>query len=837
MGAEGKPSGRFKIRHAGFLAFSFLVLALILHGIARLREKPGLPFSWAEEGLHLVVSRIDAAGAGIHSSDVILKVGGFPVRRSRDVEFALDGMRSGDVVTVAIRRAGMETDLPVVTDRWYTRTFIVINFILTFPIWLIGNFVLFRKFDEKPARMLYFLAQCLSLSIGIGAAYLPAGQGSFHFLLPVCYYLVYPVFPALLLNFTFIFPKEKRWITPRMLQTVLPYVPAAVFIPLLLVSHQKAMVTHRIENYERYFRVFTCHRVYLLVFFALSIITLFHSYFTGWCKSDKNKIRWIFWGMAVGSMPFMLFWTLPQILGYPPLLPEELVNLVLLVVPFSFAIAIVKYQAFDIDVLIRGSLVYFILTGLIAGLYLFLVGLIGDVLLENNPRINHFVIVGFTLVAAILFDPVKQKLQTFVDKTFYRKKYDYKQATQTFGLNMASASSASRVFELLIENVEQTLQVKQAAILRFSGGHLVPDQTRGFSVEEKSFLCFEGDGEPIGELRVQRLPVVRRGRVDSGDVVFFPENPTLDRSGIEVLMPFGNASETVGCLALGRKLSGLRYSEDDLDLLSALLVEASMTLERIGFQESAIQERTKSERFEKLNQLKSDFISHVSHELRTPLTSILASVHNLIDGIPEQPAPATAEVLERIRGSSHYLNRMICNLLDVTRIEADRLDLRSQRVSLEGMVQKTVQVMDPIAAEKGIKIQAERLGAFDVQADPDALQQILFNLVENAIKYSPKNRFVFIRAVRREGGSDSMDAGRKRIEISVRDEGDGLPEGKKEAIFNRFERVSKPGQSRKKGLGLGLYISRKLVEAMGGHIRAENHPERGSVFTFVLPGA
>lgn len=204
------------------------------------------------------------------------------------------------------------------------------------------------------------------------------------------------------------------------------------------------------------------------------------------------------------------------------------------------------------------------------------------------------------------------------------------------------------------------------------------------------------------------------------------------------------------------------------------------------------------------------------------------SVQNLLDGIPEKPSPRLQEYLIGIHDSSAHLSRMIENLLDVSKIEADRIEISPERVPLAEIISTAVQAIAPVTAKKNIHIQTETLGDLCVQADRDAVQEILLNLLENAIKHSPEGK-----AVRVKTRITDEDAG--MVALSVCDEGAGIPFEKQKTIFEKFERVIQEKRAREKGLGLGLYITKKLVEAQGGTIGVRSEVGKGSTFTFTLP--
>lgn len=225
-----------------------------------------------------------------------------------------------------------------------------------------------------------------------------------------------------------------------------------------------------------------------------------------------------------------------------------------------------------------------------------------------------------------------------------------------------------------------------------------------------------------------------------------------------------------------------------------------------------------------VDRLKSEFVSMVSHELRTPLTAIQGSL-GLISGGALGPLPAAAgRMLEIASISAHRLNRLVDDILDIERIESGVLVLQPGRQSAREVVDAAVEQMQVLAAEAGVEV---RVGAVDgaVHADPDRAAQTLINLIGNALKFSYPGGLVEI----------SADQQAEVVEFRVSDQGRGIPEDRLERIFNRFEQVDSSDAREKGGFGLGLAISRSLVERSGGRIWASNNAERGATLHFTLP--
>lgn len=221
-----------------------------------------------------------------------------------------------------------------------------------------------------------------------------------------------------------------------------------------------------------------------------------------------------------------------------------------------------------------------------------------------------------------------------------------------------------------------------------------------------------------------------------------------------------------------------------------------------------------------VDQLKSALVSTVSHELRTPLTMIRGFAELLATrDLKEQQS---REALQQISVSAERLSRLIDDLLSVSRIEAGRLVVRSEPLELADAVGEAIATLPPDREAR-----VELNGATAVLADPDMLVQILTNLTSNAAKYSPPGCPVFVEC-RRNGPV---------VEISVRDEGIGLSETEVSHLFEKFYRVERAEVRRAGGTGLGLYITKHLVELQGGQIWVRSEPGQGSTFTFTLPAS
>ncbi len=251
------------------------------------------------------------------------------------------------------------------------------------------------------------------------------------------------------------------------------------------------------------------------------------------------------------------------------------------------------------------------------------------------------------------------------------------------------------------------------------------------------------------------------------------------------------------------------------------------------------------DRLRELDRLKSNFLATVSHELRTPLTSIIGYSEMLLEGIAGEIKGEQREFVGTIREKGEQLLTLIRGLLDLSKLESGTMSLRKAQTEVAPLLRDVAATMTPHAKKKGIVIAADAEAPLPVLwADGERLRQVLLNLVENAIKFTPTGGTVRMHAKMtamssappgEDGGLVLLGARRSAVEIRVSDTGIGIPEGERDRVFDAFYQVDSSSTREQGGTGLGLSIVRRLVEGHEGTVRVEANQPQGAMFVVTIP--
>jgi signal transduction histidine kinase len=227
-----------------------------------------------------------------------------------------------------------------------------------------------------------------------------------------------------------------------------------------------------------------------------------------------------------------------------------------------------------------------------------------------------------------------------------------------------------------------------------------------------------------------------------------------------------------------------------------------------------------------VDRMKSEFIATVSHELRTPITSINGALGLVLGGATGPVPEAQEDLLKIARTNADRLIRLVNDVLDLSRVDAGRLDLRRETTDLNGAVKLAVQELDGVRRRRGLNVHLSLEPSLPpINADPHRIGQVMINLVGNAYKFSDQGASIRVQTSQING----------HLQVQVIDDGPGIPEGHLESIFDRFHRAPGKASDKAGGTGLGLAIARSIIEEHDGRIWAESQPGQGATFSFSLP--
>jgi signal transduction histidine kinase len=336
--------------------------------------------------------------------------------------------------------------------------------------------------------------------------------------------------------------------------------------------------------------------------------------------------------------------------------------------------------------------------------------------------------------------------------------------------------------------------------------------------------------QPAGASDALRRAIQDRQPLQIADIRDEPPSPVREiamRAGFRarLVVPLVGADRVVGALVIRRKQPG-SFRKDTIQLLQTFAAHSVLAIQNARlFREI----EDKSHQLQLASEHKSQFVSSVSHELRTPLNAIIGLTDMLVTNAARFGTEKAQEPLQRVNRAGTHLLGLINQVLDLSKIEAGKLELNPQTVVLAPLINDVISTAGQLAEQNKNRLVVDakdNLGALTV--DPMRLRQILLNLLSNACKFTKAGE-VMLRARR-------MADGRDWIELAVADTGIGMTSEQQAKLFEEFTQADRTTAQRFGGTGLGLAITRKLARMMGGDVTVASEPGKGSVFTVRLPG-
>ena len=744
------------------------------------------------------------------------RVGATLVDSPAELRFIAQSRPAGSIIEVLSSDGGLlRTHLAPQLSRFH---FGII--LLEGLVFLAVNLLVFApRVDRGPVRDLYWCTLLYGIATMINGPYFPRARAWTEWAMPVVWIACLTVLPVLLFRMAQTFPRERKLLVrrPGLMRGL--WITAAVLIAWQTATLFRYFLDPRPGVWQGTLLPRSLSEAFLVAALGLGCLTLYRSGRKLELSREREQTKWLLWGFTIGVTPYVFLRTLPRLAGLESTIPPELDRIFELAIPVALTFAVVRYRFLDIDIVIRRSLIYGILAGVLAGVYL-LVGVVAaHWIAERIPQYAVAMQILAVALPVILYVPTRRWIGTWVDRTFFRIQYDYARALLGFQDAVRGASSQEDIAAVCRRFVEERLRLQRAVALARRGETFAADG----EIEDEDAEALLSAAVACGTSRklLAAPNSTSRPDLESPD---FPE--PLAREGFRLAVTIASEDRCFGGILVGEKKSERRFIDEDLKLLYAVRAEAATALERVELVQHAAAEALAREKAEELERLKSDFFSRVAHDLRTPLTAIRWTVQNLLDGVRESPTAEHVPQLQAVETAANQLGRLVNNLLDLSRLEHPNARAQHAPVDLYPLVQEAVATIQPTARTRNVRFEVDvARNLKPVCGDRGQLLEIFTNLLENAVRYSPDGQAVDIALDR--NGEGQM--------LVVRDRGPGLSASESERIFERFEQGRPSPYSRERGFGLGLYVARSYLELMRGTIHGDNHPDGGARFVCTVP--
>jgi two-component system sensor histidine kinase KdpD len=373
------------------------------------------------------------------------------------------------------------------------------------------------------------------------------------------------------------------------------------------------------------------------------------------------------------------------------------------------------------------------------------------------------------------------------------------QTTTLYALSrdLSSAPNLKAILDAFIHHVGDAVDAQIAILLPERETLQVQASSSDFSLEEKH------KSVALWAFRNGQMAGMGTDTLSSSELIYFPL-PTIGK--------------VVGVMAIKLSHSDEELSPESLRLLEAFSIQVALAIERAHLAREAEQ----AQLLQATERLERSLLNSISHDLRTPLSSIMGALSSVREETRPQESGPRRELIDLAWEEAGRMNRFISNLLDITRLEAGALRIKKEPYDVQDLIGYCLASLEPRLKEKNVRINIPPSLPL-VPMDSVLLAQVLNNLLENALKYSPPGGAIEISARTREN----------RLEMEVADQGHGIPQEHLTQVFNKFFRINHNEETG--GTGLGLAISKGIIEAHGGRIWAANRAEGGLRITFMLP--
>jgi PAS domain S-box-containing protein len=535
---------------------------------------------WVERSAGIVAAEVSdgsaAERAGVRAGDVLLAVDGEPVQSSDAVLSLQLRAEAGDRHRYTLLRLGTREVADVAMEPIPSGAgalYYVLAAVGIFTL-LVGAVVRTRRpFDQATLHFFW-------LAVAFFGTFTFSFTGRFDRVDWFFYWadvVALLMVPPLFVHFALVFPErsQTRGYT-AMLARWLPviYLPAAVLALTRITALMRAGVHP--DYFVRLIALLDrLELLHLAVFLAAGLIVLLRALGRVRSVTSTRQLRWIVWGTTLGALPFAIGYALPFALGVTPSLPMELSAIPLAFIPLAFASAIVRYRLMDVEVILKRLLVYTAVLAAIAAIYVVILRTSSDYFVQSEDEHRWMIAFLATVIVVLLAKPVKEAVQSGIDRAFYRDRYDYRRALVAFARDLNGDLDLNRLADRLVSRVKDTFVVDRIALLLATEqGDFEPLRAAGFEGVIPRLSAASGIGGRLAAAQAVRLDdPLAVGRFTAEEVEFWRD------AGIYYMVPCVSNDAVNAVFALGRRETGEPLTSEDLGLLTAVAGQAATAIE------------------------------------------------------------------------------------------------------------------------------------------------------------------------------------------------------------------------------------------------------------------
>ena len=569
----------------------------------------------------------------------------------------------------------------------------------------------------------------------------------------------------------------------------------------------------------------------------------------------KYVIRGTVIGFGGGATNFPLWYNIP----FPPI-----GNILVAFYPLILTYTILKYRLMDIRMTIKRSSLFSVVVMGVAMVYVSVAFLLSVLVFGGElTGLKQLIITGLVVggIVAVGFRPLYNFLQNVTDKFFFKGEYNPQELIRNITSQLATALEVKEISNVLKKNIGKKMRIKRVRLV-ITNSELFPKKRERFHKKASIRGLISYLQENKETLVLEELARYYREHSEKYDKRHLAYKD-LKRLNEAVVLPVYVRSETEGgaginetslrrsiateklaaFIFLGSKKSGDAFTTEDINTLEIIASQVGVALENAFMYEKIknfsvilekeVKRQTKelreaNLRLRQLDKAKSEFISIASHQLRTPLTAIKGLISMALEGFWGPLNSEQKKYLSQAYQSGERLLKLIEDLLDISRIEAGRLEFNFRTIDLTKIVKEVINELAPSARKKKLYLRfiKPKKPLPKVKADSNKIREVIENLVDNALHYTAK------------GGATirlKYNKTKNKVIFSIADTGIGIPKTLQSSLFTKFHRSKKAVSRYTEGTGLGLFVALKIIEAHHGRIWVKSEGEgKGSTFYFEL---